>query len=69
MWVDTLIDACALYRRADHLAQVLLCVGPTATDADKQQLSGLAVALAQILGQQTHTRRGNMRVAALLRLC
>jgi hypothetical protein len=68
MRVNTLLQSRALCRRANHLAQVLLRVGFPTAETDKEQITGLAAALAQVLGQQAHTWRGNVRITILLRL-
>jgi len=64
--VNALLEARAPGRRANQLAQVLLRVRPAAAETDEQEIHELAPAIAQILGQQAHARRGDVRVTVLL---
>jgi hypothetical protein len=68
MRVDAFCQASAFCGRANHLAQVLLHIGPAAPETDKKQIAELAAALTQVLGQKAHARRGDVRIAILLRL-
>lgn len=64
--VDALGEARPFCRRPDQLAQVLLCVGLAAAQADEEPILRPAAALAHGLGQNRHTRRGDVRVTVLL---
>lgn len=68
MRVDALLQICTPCGRANHLAEVLLRIGPPTTNADEQQIAGLPRTLAHVFGQQAHARRGYVRVTILLRL-
>ena len=57
----------ALCGGANQLAQVLLRVGFAAAQTDEQPIFRLARTFAHVLGQNRHARRGNVRVAILLR--